>query len=454
MTLVMCFLLSLMMGLFTAGIRLGREEYAGVQAAVAADTAMYSLFAGYDKDLLETYDLFFLDGGYGKGSIEIGAMLDRMDRPVQTVLQEGLPGCEDAVCGISGYRLATQQEGAAFGRQAAEAVKRFTGPALLRNMEARLHIWEKMEKEQKKTVEQGPPPMEYKEETPDPGSYTKEDNPVETLKMLRGLGILDLVLPKDQGVSEKEADVTDFLSNRTLQTGLGNAGSTNGKEGSKWLLQLYITEKMSSFTDRVGGKPLDYEVEYILNGENKDEDNLKKTVYKLLLLREASNLGFLYTSQVKRTEIHSMAITLGTIFLMPELIPVLEGVLMTGWAYVESLSDVRILLAGGRVSLKKAETDWHSDLRNLTGIFTGDSGNSGSGRGLDYKEYLTILLGFCQRKTLTFRCMDLIEQNIRLRPGKEKFQMDSCIECVDAEIVFTSPAGKSWTAARTYSYDM
>ncbi|MFQ7550618.1 MAG: DUF5702 domain-containing protein [Blautia marasmi] len=74
--------------------------------------------------------------------------------------------------------------------------------------------------------------------------------------------------------------------------------------------------------------------------------------------------------------------------------------------------------------------------------------------GLDYNDYLQILLFTSSRNNLTFRCMDMIEQNIRLKPGKENFRIDSCMEGLEMETSFLSPSGKRWTAVRSYGYDM
>ena len=54
----------------------------------------------------------------------------------------------------------------------------------------------------------------------------------------------------------------------------------------------------------------------------------------------------------------------------------------------------------------------------------------------------------------TFRCMDMIEQNIRCLPGKENFSMDCCLESLETETVLRGPEGITWTALRSYGYDM
>ena len=68
--------------------------------------------------------------------------------------------------------------------------------------------------------------------------------------------------------------------------------------------------------------------------------------------------------------------------------------------------------------------------RNFTLLQNGQTENTS---GLDYNDYLQILLFTTSRHSLAFRCMDMIEQNIRLKPGKENFRIDSCMEGLEME---------------------
>ena len=77
MTCTMCLLLLVLLSLLGACIRSSRVSAGRVQAVNAMDTAMYSLFAQYDRDLLKDYHLFFLDGGYGENSLTFPSFLHR-----------------------------------------------------------------------------------------------------------------------------------------------------------------------------------------------------------------------------------------------------------------------------------------------------------------------------------------------------------------------------------------
>ena len=111
MTIAMCMMLSVMLGIVAAGIKLCREQYARVQAVNAADTGLYSVFSEYERDLLEEYDLFFLDSGYGRGAIDAYHVVQQMENSMALTLKSGIRGSRQESCSITGYRLATDNGG-------------------------------------------------------------------------------------------------------------------------------------------------------------------------------------------------------------------------------------------------------------------------------------------------------------------------------------------------------
>ena len=100
MTCTMCLLLLVLLSLLGACIRSSRVSAGRVQAVNAMDTAIYSLFAQYDRDLLKDYHLFFLDGGYGENSINLSQLLTQTEAFTQPVLSSGLSSCHLEACGI------------------------------------------------------------------------------------------------------------------------------------------------------------------------------------------------------------------------------------------------------------------------------------------------------------------------------------------------------------------
>ena len=457
MTIAMCMMLSVMLGILTAGIKLCREQYARVQAVNAVDTGLYSVFSEYERDLLEEYDLFFLDSGYGGGAIDAFRVVQQMENSMDLTLKTGIRGSRRENCSITGYRLASDNGGEAFCAQAAEAVRKHLGTDAVKRLKEYLSNTGEVIEQQQEQKEAGVPPMP-EEPVPDDTSVseiTPDNNPLEVIKRIRTMGILGLVLPDNAVISEKEADVSVFTSNRNLQKGMGSLGGRESGTSDKLFLQAYAMNKLGTYREPGNPGTLDYQVEYIVGGKGSDRENLKKTVNRMLLLREAANAAYLYTDPEKRAQSGALAASLCTALLIPEGAFVVEKLLLLGWAYGESLLDVRQLMAGGKVPLVKNSASWQLALSDIGQIFSLlQDGQAKNTSGLDYNDYLQILLFTSSRNNLTFRCMDMIEQNIRLKPGKENFRIDSCMECLEMETGFLSPSGNRWTAVRSYGYDM
>ena len=117
MTCTMCLLLLVLLSLLGACIRSSRVSAGRVQAVNAMDTAMYSLFAQYDRDLLKDYHLFFLDGGYGENSLTFPSFLHRRKHLPSRSCPPGSPPVHLEACGIKGFRLASDNNGAAVQTQ-------------------------------------------------------------------------------------------------------------------------------------------------------------------------------------------------------------------------------------------------------------------------------------------------------------------------------------------------
>ncbi len=135
---------------------------------------------------------------------------------------------------------------------------------------------------------------------------------------------------------------------------------------------------------------------------------------------------------------------------LPELQPVFETALILAWAYLESLYDVRTLLAGGRVELLKTDAGWHYSLANIWSPPA--DGREEKGEGLCYEDYLRILLYVQSPDVLAMRFMDLMEMDIRLTPGNSHFRMDGCMDSLEAEAVIYSGYGFSFTIKREKGY--
>ena len=449
MTVAMSILLLVLLSLITVSIQSSRTACARAQAVNSIDTGLYSLFSEYDKELLEKYNLFFLDASYQTGSLQIAQVLNHLEDYMKPVLGSGLTKCAVQICAADGFRIASDKNGAAVKKQIVRYMKENLGNSgietLLKKTEEEKKVLEKQENIKNGGMEEINPEL-----TAPMPEISETNNPLEIIKSFKKNGFISFVLPDGVDISEKTVDLSALLSKRERQQGVGEFPELETEEGfaDKVFIQEYAFEKFKSFTDRME-TPLSYEIEYLLGGKGSDRENLSSVVKKLILLREISNVAFLYTNPEKRGEIASCASALSFLLLVPEGMTFVQGVLAAGWAYIESIADVKILLSGGRVPLVKSSDSWNTQLSNLKG----NVDNHG-GKGAEYEEYLRILLTSLPEEKLVLRIMDMIELNLRQEEGRESFLFDACIDTIAVSFQLAGPDNRLWQAERIYSYDM
>lgn len=279
-----------------------------------------------------------------------------------------------------------------------------------------------------------------KEEKKEEKEEKEEDNPLEDVDKTRASGTLALVLGKDEKISNKEIH-EEPVSERTLNTGLNSCSyETNWLD--KVFLCQYVSTYMSCYTNPKSHH-LDYEMEYLLGGKSSDEDNLKKVVNELLIIREASNMLHILSSATKRAEAATLATAIAGISVNPAIIKAVEIGLMAAWAFCESIMDLRTLLQGGRVPMIKSEETWTSGIKGISQSLAGKGKAKESKLGLNYREYLAILLMFSGEKSISMRSMDVQEATVRDSQGYQNVRMDNmaCSISVEAEFQYNTIFG-------------
>jgi hypothetical protein len=252
-------------------------------------------------------------------------------------------------------------------------------------------------------------------------------------------GLLYSILDGER-VSTQEADLSGYISARRKEGALsvGNASVTETVTPvERVLFHLYLLRHAGYYGQEKEGGLLCYQVEYLLNGQSSDKENLTGTMWKLCMLRSAANLMFLYRDQGKKAAAQTVAKAAASMIFMPELEPLLEVSILLGWAYVEGMYDVKVLLKGGRIPLIKSEKEWHYDLDSI--LESADMQVSDSNQtGLEYAEYLQILLFLADGETTAFRFMDVVEMDVRQTAGNQDFRMDGCIDYLEVIAIFKS----------------
>lgn len=273
------------------------------------------------------------------------------------------------------------------------------------------------------------------------GDAKEEKNLYERAKSLISDGVLGIVLEDVNNISTMQ------IRNLNLPTTLETDGNkktdlikdiTNKGIFVKYI-ELYFNNyaKISEYGN--DDTALKYEMEYILNGNLNDKDNLTETIKKLVEVRNLSNGAYLITDGEKMQEITTLAETVATAIGMPFLTPVAQAVIIEAWALTEAVIDVRQLLNGEKVPIVKKSENWNSSIKNIGTFEDGRKNNT----GLTYTQYLQTMIMTQKTKNTVFRTMDLVQVNMQKRYNKD-FLISECFGMCEVEAnlriepVFTS----------------
>lgn len=247
---------------------------------------------------------------------------------------------------------------------------------------------------------------------------------LDQVKSLAENGLLELVLPSDMQVS------SGCLPDRRLSERAVRDSRTAPGPLERVLLHEYCGR---FFTNALSEekKPVQYEMEYLLQAEDSDRRNLEKTVTQLLVVRQGLNLLHILSDSAKREEAHSLAVMIVGVAGLAPLTEITACFIMGVWATGEAVTDLRTLLSGGRVPLWKTREDWKLSLDGLLSM--GEEKvcpeTEEEGTGFTYESYLKLLLFLTDHQDLQLRMLDVMEMNIEREEAG--FSMEKCAYRVD-----------------------
>lgn len=410
-------------------------------AAAVTDMGLFSVFGEYERELLERYDVLFLDGAYGTGDFEPERLALQM-REFMRYNAEPSDDLETADgwnlfpmdingCRVTGYTLATDEEGSAFYQQVVRNIRENLGTELLlkyqessreanrQKEDAEAYekkdaiAWDeldKLEEEQEQAERQDAESSEQAEETKEDLPEMKMENPLEEIRKIKKMGILGLVVKDPARVSDKSIGKSSLPSGRKRNQGNLPVEKKYTGLAADAIFQDYLMGHFGTWQspEKEGG--LAYPLEYILMGKESDKENLKAVVNRLLWLREGANFLYLLSDPKMRSQAAALAAGIVGAAPVPGLTAALEGVLLLAWAYGESLLDVRTLLSGGRIAAVKDASTWKLSLANLAKVTELlKTCDDGGGEGQDYTDYLRILLLAGEKEKYPMRALDMME---------------------------------------------
>lgn len=387
-----------------------------------ADTelALESVFAEYNSEMLEEYDLF---ARVGRDSTQISRRL-------------WFYGAKNMEHQIQKMQLLTDAKGQAFYEQ--------TIRAMGGEVESVQDVSEETCEPEEKQVTQELEDLLQEEEQELP----TENNPIESINQLKKSSLLSLIVSSPENISNRYVALEELPSKRTLYTGTEHfSKSEKGGLTEKLLFTAYLMEKFPDYTQNSTKHSLFYEAEYLIGGKSSDQENLEAVAKKILTIRMASNYSYLLTSTSKQAEVEALAATLCSLLTVPGATTIVKHAILFAWAYGESILDLRVLLKGESVALLKTDETWQLQLENITKLGTAEEVNEEKGieDGMSYEDYLKALLYVEDTESLCMRALDLIELNLGIR-------VDGCVTALEIKSTCKLQRGITDTFLTDYQY--
>ena len=469
-----------------------RRNAVRMQTEFAADIAVNSALSEFSQELFLQYDLLMIDTAYGDGKGELSRTEEHVRQYMDKNLSSGgiqtYAGADftrtsireltltdtrfalDDGCGVlreqvNAYLSAEPIEGAL--SRILKNVNSYNGLGLdltewsrkkAENEESLRSAMEEARKRREQARSSGEEAI-TDEGAAEAEAYAAENgidlehamNPWKEINNMRSTPILSLVL-NDVSVSSRSANTTELLSHRSWNQGSGSEpqNSHHYSQADALYMNQYISEKCGNYRNLLEKGQLGYQIEYLLFGQSSDRSNLEKMAETLLLIRLAANTAYILSNSEKRSEAGVWGNVLSLLCLMPELGELFTMAILLAWSYVESVNDVKILFSGGKVPLMKSGSDWNT---RLLSIFCPSLSGGNDSNGLDYEEYLRILLMLENGNTRDYRLMDIMEMDVRKAEGGSSFRMDCCLDTFTMQAVVSSSFGYSYSIRREGTYE-
>lgn len=231
--------------------------------------------------------------------------------------------------------------------------------------------------------------------------------------------------------------LSDLLGDFSNEIDMKNTAFKGIEEAGKiLLLQEYLIEHYGNYNASALSderKALDYELEYIIMGKTIDYDNLKAVLMRILLIRTAMNFFALLSDRKSNEEARILATGFVGFTGLPALVEITKMIVITAWAFAESLVDVKALLQGKSLPLLKKAIDIQVELydffhfnKEFIKIKAEGIPDNKTLLNLSYGGYLKLFLYMENMTDKSFRAMDLIQENIQLC-YEDSFYMKNCI---------------------------
>ena len=454
----------------TEGIRMQTIKF---QTECVMDIGLSSIFAEYNRELLEQYTLLAIDTSYGESvageertkSHLLQYMNMNFDAPGKaSILQyRDLTAVHVDNATLSRVSYLSDNNGMVLKYQIVNYMKEKTGLSYAEDALNKMGIADTENKyrqlQNEKNISFGQVDEILEEINEVRRQEEKEEvsieNPAEYVENMKKSLMLDLAVKDSSSILRREVRLSDYISHRSYKEGAGMWEGQEMPDGvvNNFLFRKYLLEYCGYYGNLKENSYLGYQLEYLLYGKSNDFDNLDAFAEQVFRARYVINAAYLFSNSAKMNQAASLAAAVTTGIGSPQLSEVVKITILFSWCYAETMQDLRILFDGNGVAWVKDDGTWNVELSELlTFASTLDTYHAKEG-GKTYYDYLSEFILLKDEKTLRMRLMDIMEMDIRQTVGNRYFKMDGCVYQLAAEVNVTSDYGYGFSIERDYSYE-
>ncbi len=245
-------------------------------------------------------------------------------------------------------------------------------------------------------------------------------------------------------ISSTCIDISQLISHRGAQNTVGMNGNYRFDDTC---YGAYEIDKFGCFLNERPDTVLRLQMEYIAFGKDNDYANFSDVLERIFKWRLSDNLSLAFSDGTIVAEAYSIASELEVSTLNPAFIKPVADTIVASCAYLETISDVRCLVRGGRIPISKTAHNM-----KVSNVLTGNIYEVLSSEGLSYRQYLECMIFLEPLDQRLLRNMDLIEMEVRKDSSNDRFCMDFCVEEVAVSMVGSGTGIREYSLKRRYGY--
>ncbi len=482
LSLVFTLIISLLLTVISAA----RGAAIQVLFECATESALLSVFGEYNRELLEKYDVFFIDLSYLSNSPDPKNLEERLnsyfddnfhpEKGTSFLFYSDIADVTNTNVSLTGYELASDGLGKPFADQVVKYMSMLYGADFIEKMTDMISVYDSYDLSSERYEE-----LRTTTVNGISSSSVEEETWEQTVLKKNVLSLLNLADSEKTSkipisLSLESIPITQTLLLREKEKGTENTGNVFLSPAENILFDEYVMTKMGNYVSQKEESKLKYETEYIIIGSGVDLENFQKVYVMLMVTRTIADYISLNMASDKVEKARSIAEPIATFLKIPE--EAVTQFLLLVWAEFESGFDAFSLCIGKEIPLIKKSDEIFTSFEGITKFVemilselktspgadgSGDSGVSPNPEGetqsgipeikLDYEDYMRIFLFFVPAQLKVYRTMDMIEADMRKAGAEnEYFRFDACADRIKAVFSIETSYDFRFTSEKKYSY--